>query len=164
MSINYIEKGLGLHLAIEAAGHWLRQVNGVWASSNDAVVQDIINSYTLASAKEARRREVSAVARTKFDAITSGISPAEMAGWSILLSEAEAFRGGKSSPPSVAAEAAIRGISVAALVAKVEANAAQFQAARAAIAGTDGKKRDQIDALTTFEAVAAYDVTAGWPL
>ena len=45
MAINYIEKGLGLHAAIAAAGHNLWQVNQVWMSSNDAAVQAIINSY-----------------------------------------------------------------------------------------------------------------------
>lgn len=43
--INYIEKGKGLHTAIANAGHWLVQRDGVWESSNDVVVQSIINDY-----------------------------------------------------------------------------------------------------------------------
>ena len=162
--ITYIEKGMGLHAAIRAAGHWLVERDGVWISSDDTAVQAIIDGYTLAQAKAEKKREVSSMARTKYDAVTAGISAAEMAGWSILLSEAVAYRAGSTTHPALTAEASIRGITVAALVAKVEGNAAAFQAARAAIAGTDGKKRDEIDALTTFEGVAAYDVAGGWPL
>ena len=162
--IDYIEKGPGLHRAIRDAGHWLEQRDGVWISSDDIAVQAIIDWYTLDQAKTARRGEVSAVARRKYDLITSGISAAEMAGWPILLSEALAYRASGAVGAAIQAEADIRGIAVADLVTKIEGNAAQFQAARAAIAGTDGRKRDEIDALTTFEAVAGYDIHEGWPL
>lgn len=162
--ITYSEKGAGLHRAISDAGHWLEQRDGVWISSDDTAVQSIIDGYTLAQAKAEKKREVSALARTKYDLVTAGISAAEMAGWPILLSEAVAYRAGSTTHPALTAEASIRGITVEALVTKVEGNAAAFQAARAAIAGTDGKKRDEIDALTTFEAVASYDVIGGWPL
>ena len=164
MSIVYVDKGFGLHLAISAAGHWLVDRDGVWVSSDDTAVQAIIDGYTLSQAKAEKKREVSAMARTKYDTVTAGISAAEMAGWPILLSEAVAYRAGSTTHPALDAEASIRGITVDALVQKVESNAVAFQAARAAIAGTDGKKRDEIDALASFEAVAAYDVAGGWPL
>lgn len=45
MPINYVEKGYRLHAAVRAAGHSLWEENGVWKSSNDAFVQDIINNY-----------------------------------------------------------------------------------------------------------------------
>lgn len=45
MSINYIEKGSGLHAAISAAGHRLVQADGEWVSSDDAAVQAIIDAY-----------------------------------------------------------------------------------------------------------------------
>lgn len=158
------KRGLGgLHRQFASAGLGLVVVDGVEQYPDELAMQAVIDGYSLAHAIADKKREVSAIARTKYDAVTAGISPAEMAGWPILLSEAVAFRGGQNTPPSVSAEAAIRGISVDALVSKVETNAAQFQSARAAIAGTDGKKRDEIDALTTFEAVSAYDVAAGWP-
>lgn len=43
--ITYIEKGHGLHAAITSAGHWLVQVDGVWQSSDDIAVQQIIDTY-----------------------------------------------------------------------------------------------------------------------
>lgn len=162
--INYTEKGIGLHAAISAAGHWLEDRDGVWTSSDDIAVQAIIDGYTLAQAKAEKKREVSAMAREKYDLVTAGISAAEMAGWPILLSEALTYRASGAVGAAIQAEATIRGITVADLVTKIEGNAAAFQSARAAIAGTDGKKRDEIDALTTFEAVAAYSIDEGWPL
>lgn len=162
--INYTEKGIGLHAEINAAGHWLEQRDGVWISSDDVAVQALIDSYTLTQAKVEKKREVSAKAREKYDLVTTGVSAAEMAGWPILLSESVAYRASGAVGAAIQSEAAIRGISVAGLVTKIEASAAAFQGARAAIAGTDGRKRDEIDALTTFEAVAAYSIDEGWPL
>ena len=43
--ISYAEKGFGLHEKIEAAGHWLAQQDGVWASSDDVAVQKLIDEY-----------------------------------------------------------------------------------------------------------------------
>lgn len=43
--ITYTEKGHGLHAAITNAGHWLIQEDGVWKSSDDAAVQQIIDSF-----------------------------------------------------------------------------------------------------------------------
>lgn len=45
MTINYIEKGYGLHELILASGHWLAQRDGVWISSDDSIVQQIIDNY-----------------------------------------------------------------------------------------------------------------------
>ena len=163
MTINYTEKGIGLHLAISAAGHWLDQRDGAWISNDDVAVQALIDSYPLAQAKAEKKRDVSAQAREKYDLVTAGISAAEMAGWPILLSEALTYRASGTAGAAIQAEATIRGITVADLVTKIENNATAFQQARAAIAGADGRKRDEVDALTTFESVASYDVTAGWP-
>jgi len=154
----------GLHRQFAAAGLGLIVVDGAEQYPDEAAMQAIVDGYSLAQAKADKKRAVSAVARAKYDSVTEGISAAEMAGWPILLSEAVAYRAGSTTHPALDAEAYIRGITVEALVAKVEGNAAAFQAARAAIAGTDGKKRDEIDALTSFDEIAAYDVTGGWPL
>ena len=161
--IDYIEKGAGLHRAVTDAGHWLEQRDGVWVSSDDAAVQAVIDGYTLAQAKAEKKREVSAKAREKYDLVTAGISAAEMAGWPILLSEALTYRASGTVGAAIQSEATIRGIAVETLVVKIEGNAAAFQAARAAIAGTDGRKRDEIAALTTFAEISAYNIDAGWP-
>lgn len=43
--ISYTEKGRYLHEAIRKAGHWLREENGEWKSSDDAAVQAIIDTF-----------------------------------------------------------------------------------------------------------------------
>jgi hypothetical protein len=59
VGINYIEKGLGLHAAIAAAGYNLQQINGVWVSTNDAAVQVIIDSYdVLPDVRKARIQQI----------------------------------------------------------------------------------------------------------
>ena len=154
----------GLRELVANAGVLIRVVDGIEECSDETAAQAIIDGYTLAQAKAEKKREVSAKAREKYDLVTAGISAAEMAGWPILLSEALTYRASGTVGAAIQAEATIRGITVADLVTKIEGNAAAFQTARAAIAGTDGKKRDEIDALTTFEAVAAYSIDEGWPL
>jgi hypothetical protein len=161
--INYTEKGSALHAAIQQAGHSLREENGVWISSNDEAVQAIMDGYTLEQAKAAKQADVLALAKQLRDKVVSAISPGEMASWQIKLSEAAAFAVGGTNTPMLSAEAAIRGITVAQIVAKVGGNSSNFAALEAQIGGNDGRHRDAIKALTTFEEVNGYDFSAGWP-
>jgi hypothetical protein len=161
--INYTEKGSTLHTAIQKAGHSLREENGVWISSDDEAVQAIIDGYTLAQAQAAKKAEVNALAKQLRDKAIAAVSPGEMASWPIKLSEAAAFAAGGTNTPMLAAEAAIRGITVAQIVAKVGGNSTTFAALEAQIGGNDGRHRDLIDALATFEEVNGYDYSAGWP-
>lgn len=166
MTIQYTEKGAGLHKAIQAAGHWLRQTDGQWVSSNDAAVQSIIDGYTLEQAIAHRQAECLAIAKGLRDKAVNGISAGEMAGWPIKLAEARAFATDpvNAQTPMLAAEAAARGVTVAELVGKVGGNSARFAALEAAIGGVDGRHRDALAKLTTFADVEAYDLTAGWPV
>ncbi len=163
--IEYIEKGIGLHEAITAAGHWLHHIDGDWKSSNDAAVQPIIDGYTLDKAKAEKSLAVSLHAKALRDRVTSTIAAGEMASWPIKRDEAAdyALLGEAAPCPALRQEALARGIALGELVAKVRANAARFLAAETAIGGTDGKHRDAIAALATFEAVASYDFSSGWP-
>lgn len=163
--IIYSEKGAGLHEAIRKAGHVLRQENGVWVSSDDAAVQAIIDTYTLDDAKARRAEEVAAHAKTLRDKVISAISSGEMASWPIKLAEASKYAqtGQASDAPMLSAEAAARGIALPELVAKVDGNATTFAGLESAIAGADGKHRDAIKAVSTFDEVAAYDYLTGWP-
>lgn len=43
--ITYTEKGRYLHEALAAAGYVLKQIDGTWASSDDTAVQLIIDAY-----------------------------------------------------------------------------------------------------------------------
>lgn len=162
--INYTEKGSDLHNRIRQAGHWLRQENGEWLSSDDTSVQLIIDTYSLTDLKNSKKNEVLAYAKKLRDRVIASISPGEMASWPIKLSEAMAFAAGSTNTPMLSAEAAIRGITVAEMVGKVGGNATSFSTLEAQIGGTDGRHRDNIDKLTTFEEVIAYDYSTGWPV
>lgn len=70
--IAYTEKGTLLHEAIRAAGHQLWQVNGTWASTNDAAVQAIIDAFDpLTQPRSDAIRGVKALLATK---ITAGFT------------------------------------------------------------------------------------------
>lgn len=163
--INYTEKGAGLHEAIARAGYALRNENGGWISSDDTAVQAIIDGYTLDDAKAYRAAQVSAHAKTMRDKVIMMISAGEMASWPIKLAEAAKYAqtGQSSDAPMLASEAQARGIELAALVQKVGGNATTFASLESAIAGVDGKHRDAIKALATFDEVSAYDYLTGWP-
>lgn len=163
--IEYTEKGYGLHQKIASAGYALRQENGAWISSDDVAVQAIIDGYTLDNAKAYRAAQVSAYAKTLRDKVIMTISAGEMASWPIKLSEAAKYAqtGQASDAPMLLAEATARGIALSELAAKVGGNATTFAGLESAIAGVDGKHRDAIKALSTFDEVAAYDYLAGWP-
>lgn len=165
MPINYIEKGLGLHERIAAAGHWLQCVDGVWQASDLDAVQAIIDGYTLADTKREVSARITAIGRALRDAAVAGISPAEMASWTIKRAEAQAIAGGATAEaaPLLSAEALARGCTLAELVARVQANATALAGLEAAIAGTEGRHRDAVTACEDFASVLAYDFSAGWP-
>lgn len=162
--INYIEKGWGLHEAVKSAGYVLEQLNGVWHADVPTSVQSIIDSYTTADAIAYRYKECLTIAKTLRDKAVAGISSGEMAGWPIKLSEARAFVADPTvNTPMLTAEANARGISVADLVVKVGGNSSRFAALEAAIGGADGKHRDALSRLTTFEEINSYDLSVNWP-
>ncbi len=55
MAINYTEKGAGLHEYIEEQGEGLWQVDGVWYSTNDAVVQVLIDNFDALAYAQAKK-------------------------------------------------------------------------------------------------------------
>lgn len=162
----YTEKGFGLHAAVRAAGYVLAEVNGAWMADDAPAVQPIIDGYSLANAIAYRQAECLGVAKGLRDKAISGISAGEMAGWPLKLVEARAFAAdpANAQTPMLSAEAAARGVTVADLVGKVGCNSARFAGLEAAIGGADGRHRDALARLTSFEAVASYDLTAGWPV
>ncbi|MDR2186846.1 MAG: hypothetical protein LBE62_02205 [Azonexus sp.] len=151
---------------IEAAGCLVWITDGVIYSSDDATVQAIIDAYTLDEAKAAVCIDILKLAKQKRDAATADIAPAEMASWAIKLAEAAAYKKNKDKTEAklLEKEAKARGISLDALIVKVDGNAEQLSDLEAAISGTDGKHRDAVMALTDWAALYAYDYHAGWPV
>ena len=163
--IAYTDKGAGLTERVNRAGLYLREENGVMLSNDDSLVQTIVDSYSLADAKAYKANEVSLLAKSLRDKVVKAISPGEMASWPIKLAEAARFAttGLDSDAPMLTAEAKARGITTAAIAARVSGNGSGFAALEAAIGGIDGKHRDAIKALTTFDAINGYDYSTGWP-
>ena len=71
--INYIEKGYGLHKLIKESGHSLKQVDDVWISSNNSVVQAIIDDYN--PLPEAKTKALTALGKHASDLIDKNIDP-----------------------------------------------------------------------------------------
>lgn len=163
MSINYVEKGPFLHAAIRAAGHWLREENGTWVSSNDEAVQAIIDAYDpLPEARRAKWLEVQAERdRRKGAGVSAGgyvfhSDPDSriqqlglvMMGASMPVGLMWKTIGGQLAPmtPTLAMQL-------------FQATAASDQAIFAA----GEVHRNAIDALTDLDAVTGYDFSGGWP-
>ena len=111
MAINYAEKGIGMHAAIAAAGHWIEQRGGAWVVSDEEAVQAIIDAYSLDQAKADKSREVTLHAKALRDKVVAAISPGELASWPVKLSEAAKFAGGADAAqcPMLSGEALARG-------------------------------------------------------
>lgn len=158
----------GLAERLAEQGITLDQRGGQWLASSPAA-QVIIDAYTeadaLAWAKAARKGESLAIAKALRDRVVAAISAGEMAAWPIKRAEALAYAqsGDAAQAPLLSAEAEARGITLPAMLAKVQANAQAFAALEAAIGGADGRHRDALDALGSVQDVLAYDLTAGWP-
>lgn len=155
----------GLIERIAQAGVAVGIHDGNWYCSDEAAAQALIDAYTLTDAIKWRQAECLAVAKSLRDKVVAHISAGEMAAWPIKRAEAMAYAqsGNPADAPILSAEAAARGISLPAMLAKVQSNASTFAALEAAIGGADGKHRDTLASLASFEAVAAYDLTVGWP-
>lgn len=139
--------------------------DGIWCCRDVLAAQAIIDAYTLDDCQSSVCAEILNHARVLRDRIIAGISPGEMASWSIKRSEAAAYvaTGNPADAPLLSAEAAARGVSVEALADKVAANASGLAQAEALIAGADGRHRDAVRAMNSIEAVMLYDWSAGWP-
>jgi len=139
--------------------------DGAWVCRDVQAAQVIIDAYTLADCQSAVCAAITAHAKAIRDRLLAGVSPGEMAAWSIKRAEAEAYlaSGNLADAPLLAAEAAARGISVKALTARVVSNAAALSQLEAVVAGNDGRHRDAVRALTSVADVMQYDWSAGWP-
>lgn len=150
---------------IAAAGHFVRYVDNVAQVSNEKAVQAIVDAYTLDEAKAWKAAQVSAHARALRDKSTADVSAGEMASWPIKIDEAQKYAkaGVLAETPLLSAEAQRRGVPLADLVQKVQAKGSAFRDVEAHIAGVEGKHSDAIKSLRSFEEVAAYDFSGGWP-
>ena len=100
--------------------------------------------------------------------VVASASPYEASSWPIKREEARAYQASSdpADAPLLEAEATARGVPLSDLAQKVLNNAAAYQDAEAAIAGTSGYHRDQVEALRVdgdAPGIATYDWSTGWP-
>ena len=132
---------------------------------DDAAAQAVIDAWTVADSAAYVGSQVIAYAKALRDKVVAPISSGEMASWPIKAAEAAKFAatGDLTQAPLLMAEAEARNATVSTLAAQVGANARKFLALEAGIAGTDGKHRDALKACTSFDDIAAYNWSTGWP-
>lgn len=166
----------GAMQAINAAGYAVEQrdnnlfgvriSDGATGVDIDDIVSQIDLNYPTSTAADYVCKKIEALATVKRNSVVSAYSPGEMASWPIKRAEALAYiaSGLSSDAPNLQSEAATRGITLTELVTKVINDANRFAGLEAAIAGTSGRHRDAVKALSTKEAMSTYDYTVGWPV
>ena len=126
----------------------------------DAVGQD-----DLATAKAKRCEEINAYAAGLRNKVVMGRSAGEMASWSVKLAEVRAYNASliPADAPTLATICAVRGITMADLIARINAQATPFLQAEAVIDGVRGKHCDAIEAMSDVRDIIVYDWSAEWP-
>ena len=153
--INYLEKGHGLHEAIGDAGHKLWHEDRVWKSTNDAVVQALIDNYDHVPYEREKALERVSEQFEKAALAVDGMYPmTEQRSFYKQEREAKAFnRDNTSSTPLLSRIAAKRGGTVADLAAKVLINSNKSESALGDLIGTRHKREVAIGAATDLQAL-----------
>lgn len=168
MSISYTEKGYGMHVAIEAAGHWLACDNGTWVSDDDGAVQAIIDAYIGTSDKLATLAAQYAgkiASGRNFGGKNFQIDPASIAN----IASMGALAIGSLTVPGAAAWPtgfywiATDNSHVAMAAADMYAFAQNVADYVSVLVLTNSMLKSAINACTTQTQLDAIDVTAGWP-
>jgi hypothetical protein len=146
MAIVYEEKGPGLHERIRAAGHWLVEQDGQWASGDDDAVQAIIDGYTL---DDARAPVIAAIKQEAMDRILAFLPAWKQSNLLARMSELNDARFVRSLTMQEVYE--------------VEALRGLWGKAKAIRAASD-EHEAALQALESFADVIAYPWrTTGWP-
>lgn len=96
--------------------------------------------------------------------VTGRAMPSEMATWATKAQFARAYLAGAPFPPPlIEQEALARGVPATAVATRIRDKADNFERLEAQLAGAAGKHKDALRALTSVDAILAYDITAGWP-
>lgn len=173
-----------------SARYQILQVGGVWDFQTRAIVPpdrssaawveyqewltagnvplppDEVGMDDLATAKLKRQSEIDAYSAGLRNKAVRGRSAGEMASWTAKLVEARAYTvsGLATDAPLLEMIATVRGITIAALAAKVIAQATPFLQAEAYIDGVRGLHCDAVEAMTDVRDIIVYNWHTGWPV
>jgi hypothetical protein len=119
----------------------------------------------LATSKAKRCEEINSYAAGLRNKVIAGRSSGEMASWAVKLGEARAYTvsGNPADAPTLATICSVRGITMDALIAKINAQATPFLTAEATIDGIRGKHCDAVEAMTDVRDIVTYDWSTLWP-
>lgn len=155
-----------------------------WQSAGGvALPASHIGVHDVETSRAELREEIDAYAATLYNKAIRGISPGELASWAVQLLDALAVQAAQASPftalmPGIGATLGLpatpnsladalgqrRGISEAAMAAKVTPKAIVFLSLLIGISGAAGAHCDAVDGLTDVRDIIVYDWRAGWPV
>ena len=142
-----------------------------WNGDGWVVVDETYAKAAFAAAAEAdfaavvarKLKEINSACDAQLDGLRSSYPSGEVLSWDQQILEAKDFAASNAAAtPLLAAIAAGRGITVAALAEKTMQKAAQFAAASGAMIGHRQYLEDALLAAKTLAEVDAIDVNGGW--
>lgn len=157
MAITYTKnKGYGLILAIQAAGHSLDNHDGKWISSNDKAVQAIINSYDPMPYESSKKLdEVNAYFNNLLEQVTVTYPTAEVTSWAKQETDARTYKSTGKSSPLLDNLAEQRGETVDSLCDKIIEKADAYAAVVGNILGKRQNVEKRIQAARTLDELNA---------
>lgn len=145
--INFIEKGAGLFLAVKEAGHRLWHENRITYSTNDAVVQVIIDNYDpLPLAKSDAKKRLVEQFNTLMEGLEAEYPEVEKRTFTKQETEARAYiMDDSAQTPTLSPISIARGMPLIELVTRTIVKADQYTAQVGALIGQRQAKEDLID-------------------
>ena len=159
MPISYIEKGLGLHIAINGSGHNLRQVDNVWICSDDTAVQAIIDSYDpLPYEREQAKKRITNQINVAAESLESAYPEIEKRMFPYQRKEAEAYQSDSgAATPVLDAIATKRGVARTDQINRVLAKISEYDAFTASLIGERQRLEDLIDSEADFKVIQSIN-------
>ena len=164
MSINYSNRNYRLNRLIKDSGHWLKERDGVFISSDDIAVQAIIDGFDqVAELKIDLKAQLVEDSQNFVEtALLKDYPKFEVDTWQNQLRDADAYIADNNAvAPTLEALSTQRNISMLEAANKVKAKAAVFEAFSGKQAGERQRLEDLIDAAETVEALNAIPKFAG---
>lgn len=153
--ISYVEKGIWLHRQIAAQGHWLRQVDGMWQSSDDVAVQSIIDTFDpLPQTRSEATAQVKQAAADKYAQYASA-APGKDAVYAAKQLEAQQHAVNAAIGPYMQARINKTGETAAAIAAEWSAKSTAWNALAAQIDAIQDNATAQINTATDWTVLAS---------
>jgi hypothetical protein len=170
MSARYEERSLGVYdrkadaLVVPGTGAWKEYQEHLAETGEQPDSSPDAAGPTLAQARTEKIALIENLAGDIRRKVVGRASPQEMASWTMKAEQARAYLASANPLDAslLSGEAAARGTTLDAIVARVVNNSTAFLRAESLIAGVCGKHKDAVAGLATVDEILAYDIDAGW--